>query len=58
MPLYAQGKTGRILYDECLYQAIGGGGPPQLSGYIPEAIEFAGGFEIRDGRVAMARHFV
>ncbi len=29
---------------------IGGGGPPQFSGYLPEDIGFAGGFEIRDGR--------
>ncbi len=35
-------------------EAIGGGGPPQFSGYIPESIEFAGGFELRDGRVATA----
>ncbi len=35
-------------------EAIGGSGPPQFSGYIPEDLEFAGGFEVREGRVATA----
>ncbi len=35
-------------------EPIGGGGPPQFSGYIPETIEFAGGFVMREGRVPAA----
>lgn len=33
-------------------EAIGAQGPPKFSGYIPESIEFAGGFVLRDGRIA------
>lgn len=35
-------------------EAIGGGGPPQFSGYLPEDIGFAGGFEFREGRSPVA----
>ena len=31
-------------------EAIGGGGPPQLSGYLPTDVETAGGFTLRAGR--------
>ncbi len=31
---------------------VGGGGPPQFGAYLPERIDAAGGFTLREGRVA------